>query len=152
MMNDRVDPALDRSAADGVTFGPKEIITHAGLIGLEIPRSLAYLVRPRALREVQFFQCSHDLIDVTIPQEVQLLLYPLFPLRGLVSQDGFAHFPQPPTGMGPIHNLHRLWKVQIRDALDPRRPVVDRTQSLAMIYPTSQSFGILMQRHRIRIP
>jgi hypothetical protein len=83
---------------------------------------------------------------------IQLLLDPLFPLSALFTQDRFAHFPQSFTGMRPIHDLHCVREVQFRDPLNPRRPVVDRTETLAVVYAASQSFAILIECHRIRIP
>jgi len=54
---------------------------------------------------------------MAVPQVVELLLYPLFPLQFVLKT--VFHFPQPSLAMGPIHNLHRLWEVQICDAPNP---------------------------------
>jgi len=125
-MDNGVDATFYRAAADGIAFCPKIIIAHSLLVALEISWGLAHLIRPPILIQVQVLQGHHYPPHLAFPQEVHLFLGPLFRLGRLLAKDRFRHFPQSPTGMRPIHNLHRLWKVEIGDALNPWCSVIDR--------------------------
>jgi hypothetical protein len=50
----------------------------------------------------------------------------------LLTKDSPADFPELFLSMGPIHNLHSFWEVQIGNTLNPWGSIIDGTQPLHM--------------------
>ena len=125
MMDHVVGCAFHRPAADRVACLTEVVIAHPHLIRAEITGSLTHLGGIPLLLQGQVVQGRYHLSYLPPPEQIQLSLYPFFPLGRLLAEEGIPHLPQPPAGVRPIHNLFCLWEIGIGDALNPRGPIID---------------------------
>ncbi len=81
--------------------------------------------------------------------ETNLPVYGINTGFGIFAKQRIPHGPQVVASVMPVDDLGDPREVQVRDALDPDRPVVDRAPLAAVVKPAPHGFGVLMPRHRI---
>ena len=107
---------------------------------------------PARLLQVELIQGGDHVGDLTGPKPIQLLLNPGLGGGSLFAVHGVSDGPEMLGGMRQVDDLRDTGEVQVRDALDPQRTIVDRTALGTMVQAAPQPFRILMQGHGVGIP
>jgi hypothetical protein len=141
---------FDCAAANGILCSTILSISHPWPILPKIASRLVHLLDRTFGR--QGIQAVHDGLHLPIPQLIQAFFHPAFCRWASLSKRHRRYCPQPLAGMSPIHDLHRLWKVGLRNPFNPFCPVVDSSQALTTIQPSAQPLAVLMQRYGVCVP
>jgi hypothetical protein len=132
MLDHILGTAFYCATADGALQSPEDIVTHPVTVVPEVAWCLLYLVWIAGLVQVQSVERCDHLVYCTSPQSFFPLFHPLLG-RCTLTIHGMRDRPQALQGVIPVDYLCGFGKVGKRRPLDPRRAVIDGTQSFYLI-------------------